>query len=477
MISRSLLLAGCDFLLTVSKHHLSMATRCLAKYSTHFGLSRCSVLMSVYSIGRVWLFPRYIHQFDGAPSQGLLGVMHLLIRHGFPKISVHSFIQRNSFLLTSRLSDVGECLDYVLSFHLSRTSLVSFLNSCPQLLDTEFLDKWRPLLGEVMRSNIPVHVFLKLVQESEKLQIGEVSNLSIILQILYNVATTDETVIRVLDEFPRVLALKHFLLSDRIELLKQIGFKRNEIDQMLSLFPGVLGLSVEGRLKPLFQEFWDLRFHEKEVKKAIVNDPKLLAAELGEFSQCSEFLQTLRCRHPIRKEIMLKGTLRAAIDVKLRVDFLWRYGLNRRDAFKMLQREPRIILYELLDLNKKIDFLLQRFRFDISSLIDVPEYLGVNMEKTIVPRYEVIEHLKLIGGLGRELGLKEIIRPSKLKFYNLYVKPYPQCENIFGKQSRIVEFKPKHPPGLWRMFKPLPYPETKEDIMNIRAFMENLSPV
>lgn len=476
IISRPHLLAGCDFLLMGSKHHLSMAARCLAKHSIHFGLCGCLVLMPTYSIASAWSIPKHIHQFHGTRSHGSLAVMRLLSRHGFPNISVHGFIHRNSFLLDSQPSDVEECLDFLVSFGLSRASLVSFLSSCPQALDIQFLDKWRPLLGEVMQFKIPLHVFLKLVRESEELQIGDVSNVGRVLQILCNVATTDKTVVKVMEEFPRVLAMKHLLLSDRIEFFKQAGFKRSEIDKMLGLFPGVLGLSLERRLKPLFQEFCDLRFGEKEVRKVIVNDPKVLAAELGEFSQCAEFLQTLQCRHPIRKEIMRKATLGAAIDVKLRVDFLWRYGLNRRDAFKVLQREPRIILYELSDLNKKIDFLLQRFRFDISSLIDVPEFLGVNMEKTIVPRYKVIEHLRSIGGLGRELGLKEIIRPSKLRFYNLYVKPYPECENIFGKLSRTVEFKPKHPPGLWKMFKPLPYPETKEDLMNIRAFMENLFP-
>ncbi|KAF8399615.1 hypothetical protein HHK36_015484 [Tetracentron sinense] len=89
-----------------------------------------------------------------------------------------------------------------------------------------------------------------------------------------------------------------------------------------------------------------------------------------------------------------------------------RHGLIRREAFKMLEREPRSIIYELVDIEKKIEFLVHKMGFSIGCLIEVPEYLGVNFEKQIIPRYSVIEYLRSKGGLGSEVGLKGLIKPD-----------------------------------------------------------------
>lgn len=102
-------------------------------------------------------------------------------------------------------------------------------------------------------------------------------------------------------------------------------------------------------------------------------------------------------------------------------------------------------MYDLEDTEKKIEFLIQRMKYGVDCLHEVPEYLGVNFEKQIVPRYNVIEYLKGKGAIGFEVGLKDIIKPTRLRFYNLYVKPYPENQKIYGRFSGKVEVKSKHP--------------------------------
>ena len=130
--------------------------------------------------------------------------------------------------------------------------------------------------------------------------------------------------------------------------------------------------------------------------------------------------------------------------------------------------------YEIEDIEKKIEFLVHRMKFDVLWLVDVPEYLGVNFEKQIVPRYNVIEYLRSKSGLGDEVGLKRLIKLSRLRFYNLYVKPYPECEKMFGRFAGGIEDENQHPVGMWKLFKPKKYPESKEDLKNIKSFMESL---
>ena len=70
--------------------------------------------------------------------------------------------------------------------------------------------------------------------------------------------------------------------------------------------------------------------------------------------------------------------------------------------------------------------------FPVRNLIEVPDYLGVNFHKQILPRYRVIAYLRYKGGLGVEVTLKTMMRLTRNQFYNKYVRPYPDCEKIFG---------------------------------------------
>ncbi|ONK54822.1 uncharacterized protein A4U43_UnF10970 [Asparagus officinalis] len=138
--------------------------------------------------------------------------------------------------------------------------------------------------------------------------------------------------------------------------------------------------------------------------------------------------------------------------------------LERIDAFYMSSMTSR----------RRLVFLIQNMGFIIEHLLEFPEYLGVSLDKHIVPRCNVIEHLKSIGGLSFDVQFKHFVRLSRVNFFNLYVKPYPKCEKIFGGVVREREVRPRHPPRLWKMFKPKKFPDSKEYVRNMKLFVESL---
>ena len=294
------------------------------------------------------------------------------------------------------------------------------------------------------------------------------------VKILKGLGLRDGTVGRVLEEFPRVIVMIEGEIQRKIQFFLGIGIPENSIDGIFHSLPGILGFGVEDRLKPLLSEFLKLGFTEKVVRREISREPRMLGMELGELSRCLEFLGTLKCRVPIKENIFSKGELRAGFEVKLRVDCLCSYGLIRREAFEVLWKEPRVIIYEIKDIEEKIEFLVHTMRYNVGCLIEVPEYLGVNFDKQIVPRWNVIEYLRSKGGLGCKVGLKGLIKPSRLRFYNLYVKPYPECEKMFGRFSSDVEVGNRHPVGLWKLMKPQKHPESEEDVKNMKSFVQSL---
>ncbi|KAI9117202.1 hypothetical protein K1719_011368 [Acacia pycnantha] len=164
---------------------------------------------------------------------------------------------------------------------------------------------------------------------------------------------------RVFEDFPTVVVMDKEEILSIIEFLMEIGVPRDKIDRVISLHPRVLGLGIEDRLKPLLCDLSDLGFSDDEIIKEIIREPKILGMELGEFSRRLQLLKTLKCREPIKEKIFQEGILRAGFEVKLRVDCLCSHGLIRRDAFKVLWEEPRVVTYDLENYEKKIDFLAQ----------------------------------------------------------------------------------------------------------------------
>ncbi|KAL0318805.1 UNVERIFIED_CONTAM: Transcription termination factor MT, mitochondrial [Sesamum angustifolium] len=233
-----------------------------------------------------------------------------------------------------------------------------------------------------------------------------------------------------------------------------IEIKRREIDRVFGLFPGVLAFGVDNRLKPLVDEFEDLGFSSSEIRREVLRDPKVLGLENGELSQCLEMLRSLKCRVVIKENIFRDGEFRAGYKVKLRIDCLRKHGLTHRDAFKVLWKEPRVILYEIEHIEKKIEFLVRQMKFDVQCLVEVPEYLGVNFDKQIIPRFNVIQYLQANDGLGDE--------------------PYPECEKIYGRFAGDVAVRTRHPVGMWKLFKPQQHPQSGEDVKNIKSYMESL---
>lgn len=343
------------------------------------------------------------------------------------------------------------------------------------MLDYEYMKKWEKVMSGIQDFNLSVSAIKNVLQVCLKFELDP-DDAFACLKCLQGLGFSEGTVIRVLEEFPQVVMTSPDRIQGKVEfLMSGIGIERTEVDCVVGSYPGVLAFGIENRLKPLLNEFKSLGFGLDIVRREVTRDPRILGLEVGELSHCLKLLRSLKCRVPVKEEIFRDGAFRAGYRVKLRVDCLHKHGLTYRDAYGVLWKEPRAILYEIGEIERKIQFLGQTMRFDIESRVDVPEYLGVNFEKQVVPRFKVIEYLRSKGGLGDEVGLRALIKPSRLKFYNLYVKPYPECESMYGRLAGDVRVKVGHPTGMWKLFKPPQYQQSKEDIMNIKSYMESLA--
>ncbi|KAL8216048.1 hypothetical protein R6Q57_022885 [Mikania cordata] len=398
---------------------------------------------------------------------------NLFQRYGFPPSDLHNFFTKNPFLLNSDFSNVEMSLKVLNSFCSSNNVVVSMVYNCPRVLELDFLTKWELGISKLgFLDNSSLSVIQNVLEVSCKFDLYPDDVLQCI-ECLKGFRFSSVTITRILEEFPMVITMNEEQIWGRIEFLLRIGIHRSKIDPIIQIHPGILEFGVKNKLKPLIAEFLDMGFKPNEIREEIIRNPKILQSEVGELSKCLRMLNSLKCRVPIKEKIFNDGAFSASYKVKLRIDCLHKHGLLYRDAFSVLWREPRVILYDLVDIDKKIEFLINIMKFDILCLVDVPGYLGVHFEKQIVPRYNVIEYLRSKGGIGDEVGLRSLVKFSRLRFYNLYVKPYPECESIYGRFVD-VKVRDRHPEGLWKLFKPPKYLNSKKDLKNIRSFMELL---
>ncbi|XP_057805004.1 transcription termination factor MTERF15, mitochondrial isoform X2 [Salvia miltiorrhiza] len=397
---------------------------------------------------------------------------NLFRRYGFPPSELPNFLKKNEFIQNSAPREIENYFKILLSLNPSREFLVSTVTSCPRVLQLSLLETWKYGINQLGIRNISSIATCNILELVSKFGLSP-NDVSRRVGCLKSLGFSEATVIRVLENVPMAIMSVDDELHDKVEFLMGIGIRRSEIDRVIRLYPRILAFGVEKRLKPLLDEFGDLGFSLSDVRREVVREPQVLGLENGELSHCLEMLRSLKCRLAIKESIFRDGEFRAGYRVKLRVDCLRKHGLIYRDAFTVLWKEPRVILYDIKDVERKIDFLVSKMKFSIECLVEVPEYLGVNFDKQIVPRFNVIDHLRSRGGLGDEVGLRKLVKMSRLRFYNMYVKPYPDCEKIYGRFAEKSAVQTPHSAGMWKLFRPQKYPQTEEDVKNIRYFMES----
>ncbi|KAL8516832.1 hypothetical protein ACS0TY_015186 [Phlomoides rotata] len=413
---------------------------------------------------------RCFSKIPATHHENLTSLRNLFHRYAFPPSELPDFLKTNEFLLDSHPSEIEKSFRILMSLNPSQDFLVSTVTDCPRVLHLEFLEKWHLGIKQLGIYGITSMAIKNILQIARKSGLNP-DGVYRCINSLKGLGFSEGTITRVLETMPMVITWSQDKTWGKVELLRGIGIQTREIDKVLSLFPGILAFGVENRLKPLVDEFTDLGFSLRDVRREVVREPRILSFENGELTQCLEMLRSLKCRASIKENIFRNGEFRAGYETKLRVDCLREHGLMYRDAFTVLWKEPRVILYKVEDMEKKIEFLIRKMMFDIECLVEVPEYLGVSFDKQIVPRYNVIEYLRGKGGIGDEMGLRNLVKLSRLRFYNMYVKPYPECEEIYG---RLAVVKNRHPAGMWKLFRPKQYQETDDDVANIKSFVKSL---
>ncbi|CAA7056452.1 unnamed protein product [Microthlaspi erraticum] len=144
---------------------------------------------------------------------------------------------RNNFLLNSDLAETESSPGVSLSLKISQKSLVKLISDCPHVLRSEFLRKWIVPISDCVKFGLSSSAITSILEYSSRIGIGP---------------------------------------EKKIEFLVGIGISRDNIERFFHIFPEILGIGTETRLKPLLDEFKKMGFGNDEMKKEIAIEPRVL---------------------------------------------------------------------------------------------------------------------------------------------------------------------------------------------------------
>lgn len=125
------------------------------------------------------------------------------------------------------------------------------------------------------------------------------------------------------------------------------------------------------------------------------------------------------------------------VELQERFDCLVNAGLDRKHVASVLKIYPQILNQRKEVLEAKIDFLLNRLGFPVSTLISFPSYLNYTIPR-IRLRLSMYNWLRDQGKVDATLALSTIIASSEKLFMKVYVSPHPKGLEVWQNLKREI---------------------------------------
>uniref|UniRef100_A0A1J3J1K9 Transcription termination factor 3, mitochondrial n=1 Tax=Noccaea caerulescens TaxID=107243 RepID=A0A1J3J1K9_NOCCA len=186
-----------------------------------------------------------------------------------------------------------------------------------------------------------------------------------------------------------VQRLSNKSIEEKVDVYKKLGFSVNDVWGMFKKWPVSLTHS-EKKISQTFETLKKCGLHEDEILSAF-----------KKFPQCISYSE-----QTIENSI---GTLLGQ-------------GFSRDELTMMFKRYPQCIGLSAESMKKKTEFLVKEMNWPLKAVALFPQVFGLNMEKRVVPRCNVIKALMSKGFLGSELpSMASVLAITDEAFLNKYV--------------------------------------------------------
>lgn len=401
--------------------------------------------------------------------QSMLFVIRWIQQLGFSRSNVGDIVEKEIGVLSYKSDEIEAGLSTLKDLSISEEEVLRLIMRYPLILKAEVVHNIAALGAElralpskdviirkaVLDNPIRVHMYVKgcadgvlhflrsygltderldhVLQRHFRLVFSDVEKkLKCNVKFLKDLGVSRHITGKVINRCPNFLfhSLEDNLMA-RLEYFKGLGFTEVEFALLVSRYPNIFSASLEKKIKPMLEELRTLGLTEAGLKKIVIYRPSLFAHKIGgEISTLVTGLKESNYSENQKVTAFIKLYSRGMDHRKKCEDCLTEYGLSASEAKQVLDKEPSILGYNEKALAFRIDHLTKTLGIPVQNVVSVPEYLSFGFRRRILRRQRVLAYMKTKGLLSDALTLKQLVSPSNIQFYNTFVKPHSEDQEL-----------------------------------------------
>ncbi|KAJ7550671.1 hypothetical protein O6H91_07G111700 [Diphasiastrum complanatum] len=301
--------------------------------------------------------------------------------------------------------ELQEHLDYTLfpslvylnSLGMTQEQLATIQRRCPQIVRYKVEEDMKPVISFCLSLGVPPSEIPGMVlKRPQLLKCNVITNLKHKINHLQALGVETKSFPKILVYFPHMLTYSQKKVSAVVNFLLELGLSSSEAGAVLVRFPHIVGYSITLKLKPVATYFSTIGIDR--VSAIIIRSPQTLGLSLED-------------------------------NIKPTVKFFLSIGFSNEEIAIIINRFPQILGLNLnKNLRKKWEFFCQ-MDCPRSEIVKFPQYFGYDLQKRIIPRYEILAANNLKWGVNRLLS-----NPESL-FLKMVKKAVVDAHKIMNKKK------------------------------------------
>ena len=181
----------------------------------------------------------------------------------------------------------------------------------------------------------------------------------------------EKAIVHMVSDIPAILSLDSKAFEDRIKFLQDNNFNEKEIKKMTKSCAHIFSYSIEDKLQPLIDYLKKLKLSDADIKKILLNDPKLFAVSTDSLDEVFKNLHKLGFNKTQALAILKKAPSSfnsvstipnkfkniKDLEVQTSETESIPLGFDKRQVVKIISDSPKILTYGDNALKKKISTL------------------------------------------------------------------------------------------------------------------------
>ncbi|KAH9625764.1 hypothetical protein KSS87_012223 [Heliosperma pusillum] len=217
-----------------------------------------------------------------------------------------------------------------------------------------------------------------------------------------------------LNRLPAILTYSVEHLQNHAEFFRSSGFTDQEIFKIVLIFPNVMSVSVERKLRPRLEFLKECGLDTGEVYRFLVKSPVFLGLSF-ERNLSLKLAMLVKIGYVYRTKELAMAIGAAS---RTRCEYLQQvislflsYGFSCDDIVAMSNKHFQILQYNPKSLEEKMEYLIEEMDREIGELLSFPAFLGYNLDNRIKHRYELKKKI-----VGEDMSLNKLLSVSSEKF-------------------------------------------------------------